>query len=240
MTPEFCEPIWNQQLVVKQNIRRLKVFGQGACIMTCVLEKDILYPRDSINLQVYLDNSKCKRKVEKYTVRFVKRVQFFEKNKIVFLNDEIFHEKVVKAKCDKNQTEDIQFLYQIPDSIFKDDIHQKRLPVVNKEDKAFTHGPSTSFTGKLFKVQYAIQVFVKHQGVGSSLASMKEASIPLIIMTPSRNIMNTDKPKIKQHPNWQPYEYKLKEYFLDEADEAKQPYSKYRKGVIEKERLAVE
>lgn len=70
--------------------------------MTCVLEKDILYPRDSINLQVYLDNSKCKRKVEKYTVRFVKRVQFFEKNKIVFLNDEIFHEKVVKAKCDKN------------------------------------------------------------------------------------------------------------------------------------------
>ena len=50
---------------------------------------------------------------------------------------------------------------------------------------------------------------------------MKEASIPLIIMTPSRNIMNTDKPKIKQHPNWQPYEYKLKEYFLDEADEAK-------------------
>ena len=102
MTPEFCEPIWNQQLVVKQNIRRLKVFGQGACIMTCVLEKDILYPRDSINLQVYLDNTKCKRKIEKYTIRFVKRVQFFEKNKVVFLNDEIFHEKVVKAKCEKN------------------------------------------------------------------------------------------------------------------------------------------
>lgn len=61
---------------------------------------------------------------------------------------------------------------------------------------------------------------MKHTGIGSPLSSMKEASIPLIVMSPSRNIMNMDKPKIKQHPNWEPYEYKLKEYSLSEEEES--------------------
>ena len=48
---------------------------------------------------------------------------------------------------------------------------------------------------------------------------MKEASIPVIVMSPSRNVMNMDKSKTKEHPNWQPYEYRLKEYFLTEEDD---------------------
>ena len=52
--------------------------------------------------------------------------------------------------------------------------------------------------------------------------------------------MNMDKPKIKQHPNWEPYEYKLKEYSLSEEEESQQGYSTYRKTMIDKERQAVD
>lgn len=90
------------------------------------------------------------------------------------------------------------------------------MPAIDKDDKAFSYGLSSSLSTKLFKVQYALQVFVKHNGIGNALRSMAEASMPIIIMTPSRNVMNTDKPSRKKHPRWEPYEYKLKEYALSD------------------------
>ena len=68
------------------------LFGNGTCNLTCVLEKDMLYPRELISLQIYVDNSLCKRKIDKYTVRFVRRVQLLNGPQVVYLNDQIIHE----------------------------------------------------------------------------------------------------------------------------------------------------
>ena len=69
-------------------------------------------------------------------------------------------------------------------------------------------------TGKLFKVQYVVQFFVKHKGIGRALRSMPEVSIPLMIMTPSKNVLSSEKPRRKKHPKWDPYSYKHKEFYI--------------------------
>lgn len=111
------------------------------------------------------------------------------------------------------------------------------MPAVPIIEKNLSYGPSSSMTGKLFKVQYVVQFFVKHRSIGSALRSLPEASIPIMIMTPSKNVMDTEKPKRKKHPKWDPYSYKLKDFFLTpEEEHDSQPYSKYRKWLIEREK----
>ena len=63
--------------------------------------------------------------------------------------------------------------------------------------------------------------------------------MPIIVMTPTRNIMNTDKPRRKIHPRWEPYEYKLKDYFVSDEDEQNNIYAAYRKNLIQKEKQFV-
>jgi len=48
---------------------------------------------------------------------------------------------------------------------------------------------------------------------------MPEVSIPVMIMTPSKNVMSNEKPRRKKHPKWAPYEYKLKELYLTQEEE---------------------
>lgn len=69
---------------------------------------------------------------------------------------------------------------------------------------------------------------------------MKEVNIPIIIMTPNKNVMNTYKQKIKQLGGWSPYEYKQNYFYLTKEMEDYQPYSHYRKWLIGRERAYVE
>jgi hypothetical protein len=93
------------------------------------------------------------------------------------------------------------------------------MPGVPILDKNLSYGPSSSLTGKLYKVQYVVQFFVKHKNIGSALRSLPEASIPIMIMTPSSNVMDTEKPRRKKHPRWEPYAYKLKDFYLTPEEE---------------------
>lgn len=66
---------------------------------------------------------------------------------------------------------------------------------------------------------------------------MPEVSIPIMMMTPSKNVMSNEKPRRKKHPKWDPYSYKHKEFFLTvEEEHGSQPYSMYRKWLIEREK----
>ena len=47
--------------------------GAGTCSYTCTFEKDVLYPKDSINLSVKIDNTKCSKKIEKYKIKLLRR-----------------------------------------------------------------------------------------------------------------------------------------------------------------------
>lgn len=69
--------------------------------------------------------------------------------------------------------------------------------------------------------------------MGDKLKSMPEVSIPLILMTPDKKIMSYMNSKVKYHPNWNPYDYKLKEFYMTPTQENEaHPYAKYRKWLI--------
>mmetsp|Transcript_1933 Transcript_1933/g.2783 ORF Transcript_1933/g.2783 Transcript_1933/m.2783 type:complete len:101 (+) Transcript_1933:1134-1436(+) len=69
---------------------------------------------------------------------------------------------------------------------------------------------------------------------------MPEAQIPLMIMTPNHSCMMAEKPKIQQHPNWQPYAFDFVEFTMTPEKEQANEYGKYRKWLIEKEKEFVE
>lgn len=63
--------------------------GAGTCSYTCKFEKDVLYPKDSINLTVDIDNSKCSKRIEKYKIKLLRRTQVFNlaTSKPIYTND---------------------------------------------------------------------------------------------------------------------------------------------------------
>ena len=63
---------------------------------------------------------------------------------------------------------------------------------------------------------------------------MPEAQIPIMIMTPSKSSMLIEKPKIKQHPQWEPYAFETMEFALTAEQEDKSEYCKFRKWLIDK------
>lgn len=103
-------------------------------------------------------------------------------------------------------------------------------------EKALACGPSSSLSGRLFKVQYVLQFSLKHNTAGASQKTMPEAQIPVMIMTPNKDIISMDKQQIKIHPNWQPYAFECVDLELNKEQEASNEYAKYRKWLISKEK----
>lgn len=60
-------------------------------------------------------------------------------------------------------------------------------------EKPLSQGPSSSISGRLYKVQYVLQFSVKHKVTGASQKTMPEAQIPVMIMTPSKSCVNIEK-----------------------------------------------
>lgn len=92
------------------------IFNHGKCILTSVLHKDVLYPRETVQLMSYIENQNCKKNVLKYTVRILRRIQVFmddknenvipdEKNKAndkpLYVTDYTVWEQEFKANCKK-------------------------------------------------------------------------------------------------------------------------------------------
>ena len=75
------------------------------------------------------------------------------------------------------------------------------------QEKSLALGPSSSLSGRLFKVQYVLQFSLKHNITGASQKTMPEAQIPVMIMTPNKDVPYMGKQMIKVHPNWQPYAF---------------------------------
>lgn len=73
ITPEFIAPILNQKVEVSSKIKSMGLMGAGTCSYTCKFEKDVLYPKEIINLVVDIDNSKCTKKIDKYKIKLLRR-----------------------------------------------------------------------------------------------------------------------------------------------------------------------
>ena len=112
VTPEFSAPIMNQEIEVTSKIKSMGLMGAGVCSYTCKFEKDVLYPKDSINLEVEIDNSKCSKKIEKYKIKLLRRTQVFnlKTSKAIYTNDQILVSEKTESKCAAKKSEKKNFL----------------------------------------------------------------------------------------------------------------------------------
>ena len=105
----------------------------------------------------------------------------------------------MNAQCDAKKTETKLFEFPLPASIFlnKQEEDMLKVPLI---EKPLSQGPSSSLSGKLYKVQYYLSFTLKHAVVGAKQKTMQEAQIPLLIMTPNKSCIIFEKSKISEHP----------------------------------------
>ena len=104
------------------------------------------------------------------------------------------------------------------------------------EDKPLAYGISSTVYGELFKIEYEVQLTVKHSKVKHPKNTKADAIFPIVVMTPNHSIMRSYVQKIKKHPFWKPHEYKQKEfYFTQEFQEEFCPYGKFISWLIGRE-----
>jgi len=153
ITPEFSSAIMNQEVKVSSKIKAMGLMGAGNCSYVCKFEKDVLYPNDSIRMSVDIDNTKCSKKIEKYKIKLLRRTQVFnaKNSKPIYTNDQVLISEKSTGECAPKSTEKKDFVFQIPKSIFVDDAEEERIKVPLPE-KALAMGPSSSLSGKLYKV----------------------------------------------------------------------------------------
>ena len=175
LAPEFSPPIYEQEMKVNNKIKSMGILSYGNCALTSVLYKDVLFPKEPISLRSCVDNQKCKRNILKYTVRILRRIQVFgdnkdkienekktpipnDKNKVkpLYFTDHTVYQQEIKSNCKKNQYEEQNFNFDLPEDIFMSEDEKKKFEAIPKFDKALTYGLSSSFSGKLFKVQYVV------------------------------------------------------------------------------------
>mmetsp|Transcript_12749 Transcript_12749/g.21502 ORF Transcript_12749/g.21502 Transcript_12749/m.21502 type:complete len:450 (+) Transcript_12749:3-1352(+) len=236
LTPEYSEALLNQEIKITSKIRSMGLMGSGTCSYTCKFEKDVLYPNENVKLTVEIDNSKCSKKIEKYKIKLLRRTQVFnlKNSKQIYTNDHIVISEKVDSKCEAKKTEKKDFEFRIPQNIFltqaEEDLY--KIPLI---EKSLAAGPSSSLSGRLYKVQYVLQFSLKHNVVGASQKTMPEAQIPVMIMTPSISCVQIQKPKIQQHPGWEPYAFECIEFSVPPESEEKNEYCKFRRWLIKKE-----
>jgi sporulation-control protein spo0M len=135
ITPEFSEPLLNQEIKVSSKIRSMSLMGSGTCEYTVKFEKDVLYPKDVIKLQVDINNEKCSKKIDKYKIKLLRRTQVFnlKTTKPIYTNDFILVSEKMESKCEAKKKEVKTFEFQIPQSIFISEGEEERIKVPLKE-----------------------------------------------------------------------------------------------------------
>lgn len=153
ITPEFSQPLLNQEIKIQSKIKAMGLMGAGSCEYTCKFEKDVLYPNETIKLEVFIDNSKCSKKIEKYKIKLLKRTQVFnlKTTKPIYTNDFILQSEKLDGNCDAKSTETKTFEFRIPTSIFTTDSEENRIKIPLPE-KPLAQGPTSSISARLFKV----------------------------------------------------------------------------------------
>jgi len=87
------------------------LMGAGTCSYVCKFEKDVLYPKDLIKINVEIDNSKCSKKIEKYKIKLLRRTQVFnlKNSKPIYTNDQILVSEKLDSACAAKASETKEF-----------------------------------------------------------------------------------------------------------------------------------
>jgi len=57
------------------------VFKQGACKAKCKLNTDVVFPKDILIANCDIDNRACKKPIEKYILKLVRRIEIINLTK---------------------------------------------------------------------------------------------------------------------------------------------------------------
>jgi hypothetical protein len=158
LIPEIVPPLLNQ--VIESDIKHSKMgFSQGVCKVKCTLNKDTVYPRDCVTINCTVDNSACKKPVEKYITKLVRRFEIInlaKKGKPIYMYDQTIQENSVVAKCDKNSQETTELFLSMNEDFFLSDEEKNKMPKLPLELKHMQTALSSSISGQLFKVMYVL------------------------------------------------------------------------------------
>ena len=176
ITPEYSEPITNQEIKISSKIKSMGLMGSGTCSYLCKFEKDVLYPGEIIKLSIDVDNSGCSKKIEKYKIKLIKRTLAFniQNSKPIYQNDQILVADKIEAKCGAKEKDTQNFEFKIPNSLFisKEEEEKFKIPLI---EKPLSFGPASSIAARLFKVNYVLQFSLKHHIMGATSKTMPEA-----------------------------------------------------------------
>ena len=89
VTPEVNKPLYNQEF---ERTSKLKTFfgSKGDVNIKMKLNQDMFYPRETLRLNVTIDNSKCKKACEKFIARLIRRMEIYDlkkKSKLFLCHD---------------------------------------------------------------------------------------------------------------------------------------------------------
>ena len=76
-------------------------------------------------------------------------------NKPVYVNDSILVSEKLDSNCGPKKTETKEIKFQIPQTIFINDEEASKIKIPLNE-KQLQQGPSSSLSGKLYKVKYVL------------------------------------------------------------------------------------
>ena len=131
----------------------------------------MLLPGETVELEAQVDNQHCSRKILRYTVRLLQRLLVLEpgKRKPLHSRDRVVDEQELTAECDAGQSETKVCKIELPHSFYMNDQEKAQLPAIPKEERALSYGPSSTISGKRYRVQYYVEFYTKHQGLGNAL-----------------------------------------------------------------------
>ena len=141
-----------------------------------------------------MDNSKCSKRIDKYKLKLIRSLQVYKLNQpkpFFTANSDVVSIKQ-SSQCKANGDDSQTLQLEIPKTLFIDDIERFNYKVPNIE-KHLEQGPTASFNGRLYSVQYYLEFSLKHDVAGAKSKTMPESMIPITIMTPSFNVMSIEK-----------------------------------------------
>lgn len=76
----------------------------GTCTSKCNLNTDVVYPKDTLTLSVFVDNTQCKKPIVSYSCTLLRRLEVLnlkhKKKPVIHSIDFVLNSEEKAAKCD--------------------------------------------------------------------------------------------------------------------------------------------
>ena len=158
---------------VKSKVGGVAGLGASESNTTVTLEKHTYAPGEKVVVRIDHDNTTCKKAVKSFKIKLMRRISCLAGKKVIgkpLLTVEEYLEAIKYDGCAEKVREQRAIEFELPSYDKKTGSTDQLHPDIRHMVKLFTDSADNS----LFKIEYLIQVFVKHQsklefGMGNSV-----------------------------------------------------------------------